>query len=128
VVANGLIYINPYGAKLTAFNESSGAQIWKGGTARNYGPNAILANGVLYDPRLDNATGYSVLEAYNASTGALLWTYKELTGSLMSPVVVNGALFTPARDNASGTSWIYSYALPLGSVITGPGIARPATR
>ena len=106
VVANNVVY-TAVCSTLTAFNSSTGAQIWQN-TAFYTGTFAVLrnvslANGVLYAcgyPSVSATNG--VLFAYDASYGNVLWSGGMCNGV---PVIANGTLY-------GGAGYLSAYTLP----------------
>jgi outer membrane protein assembly factor BamB len=98
-VGDGLIFLNTSGG-LTAFNEQTGALVWKTNHV-SAGTSATYANGMVYgyDYDYDGTRSATVLAAVDPATGAIRWTSSLGTPeSISQPTVANGIVYIGADD------------------------------
>lgn len=95
-MANGVVYVGSWDAKLYALDASTGAKKWDYTTGGQVHSSPALPNGVVYVGSYDGK-----LYAFNATTGGLLsgWPVSTGGGITSSPAVANGVVYVGSYDN-----------------------------
>ena len=93
-VADGVVFVGSWDAKVYALNATTGAQVWSySADYWWYWSSPAVAGGIVF---VGSQDGY--VYALNAATGALVWSYA--TGDTVdsSPTVVGGVVFVGSND------------------------------
>jgi outer membrane protein assembly factor BamB len=101
---DGNVYVNDFNGTVTAYNASTGSQVWAQTTSYFSGA-PVVSNGVVY------VQGPGPVYALSAKTGAILWTSGDLDGDGSSVSADSTGVYV-----AAGCSW-FRLSLKTGKVL-----------
>jgi outer membrane protein assembly factor BamB len=90
---NGTVFVNNFNGTITAFEASTGSQLWAQNTS-DFSGNLVASNGVVY------VQGSGPVYAVSETTGAILWVSPDLDGDGSSLSVDATGVYV-----AAGCSW-----------------------
>src|SRR5262245_25693172 len=101
VIADGKIFALDASANVTAFDEKSGAQVWKVDlTPEDEDSEKGFGGGVAYDAgKLYVSTGFGFVAALDAASGKELWRRSATVPFRAAPVVNGGRVFVSTQEN-----------------------------
>ncbi|EWY40004.1 pyrrolo-quinoline quinone [Skermanella stibiiresistens SB22] len=132
VVAQGRVYTLDTEYDLTAFDASTGKQVWQTSVERENESGGALGGGAAFaDNRLMVTTGYGELLSVDPATGAISWRTRVPGPVRSAPSIVNGRVFVITVDNQliaysandGATLWTHTGILETAGLL---GAASPA--
>ena len=132
VIANGKLYVIDAGARVIAFDATSGAKLWQTALPAEGSGRALFGGGVsIVDDKIYASTGVGDVAALSAANGSILWK-KRPGGPLRgAPTLANGHVYVMGQDNQifalnqsdGEVQWTDSGTLQVTGVF---GVAAPA--
>jgi outer membrane protein assembly factor BamB len=133
VVGDGRVYTIDTMATVTAFDERTGAQVWRTRFGTGHGNDAALFGGGLAfnNGRIYATNGLGFVAAIDASNGGVVWQVRPGGPLRGSPTVAGDALYVMSQDNQiyslkledGSTNWNQAASLEVAGIF---GVASPA--
>ncbi len=101
VIAGGKVYTLDAGANVSAFDEKTGAQVWRVDlTPEDEDSEKGFGGGVAYEAgKLYVSTGFGFVAALDANSGKVLWRHSATVPFRAAPVVNGGRVFVATQEN-----------------------------